>query len=207
MKPHGVALLRSRVISVFGLRSSSARGVSRPDRGPIHNGAHAPVVPARGDARAVVCFAAEHQNAPPIASHTATIASGRTIATSMMNRPSRVASIPSTRVAQRLLVRVTVTVAVAGPTFRRRQLGIELRRLREAAGISPTEVADILGSKRTRVTYIEQGRNVVSKSELVVLVRDHFGAPERLAELEGIRQEADERGWWSTYGLSERSAG
>jgi transcriptional regulator with XRE-family HTH domain len=96
---------------------------------------------------------------------------------------------------------------MAGPTFRRRQLGIELRRLREAAGISPNEVAEILGSKRTRVTYIEQGRNVVSKSELVVLVRDHFGASERLAELECIRQEADKRGWWSTYGLSERAAG
>ncbi len=93
---------------------------------------------------------------------------------------------------------------MAGPTIRRRQLGIELKRLREAAGISPSEVADILGSKRTRVSYIESGRNVVSKAELVVLVRDHFNAPEKLAALEELRQEADQRGWWSTYGLSER---
>ncbi|MGH3673661.1 MAG: helix-turn-helix domain-containing protein [Pseudonocardiaceae bacterium] len=96
---------------------------------------------------------------------------------------------------------------MAGPTFRRRQLGAELRRLREAAGISPTEVAEILGSKRTRVTYIELGRNVVSKAELVVLVRDHYRMPDRLDALEELRQEATERGWWSTYGLSERAAG
>jgi len=96
---------------------------------------------------------------------------------------------------------------VAGPTFRRRQLGLELRRLREAAGVSPTAVAEILGSKRTRVTYIESGRNVVSKAELVVLVRDHYRASDKLAALEELRQEAAERGWWSTYGLSERAAG
>ena len=97
---------------------------------------------------------------------------------------------------------------MAGPTIRRVQLGTELRRLREAAGMSRPEAAAAIKTSNSRLAAIELGRNVVSFSELVVLLRDHYhGTEEQLATLEEIREEASQRGWWSTYGLPEWLAG
>ncbi|HET9256428.1 MAG TPA: helix-turn-helix transcriptional regulator [Pseudonocardiaceae bacterium] len=93
---------------------------------------------------------------------------------------------------------------MAGPTIRRVQLGIELRRLREAAGMSRPEAAAAIKTSRSRIAAIELGRNVVSYSELIVLLRDHYhGTEEQLTALEEIREEASQRGWWSTYALPE----
>ncbi|HKR49100.1 MAG TPA: helix-turn-helix transcriptional regulator [Pseudonocardiaceae bacterium] len=96
---------------------------------------------------------------------------------------------------------------MAGPTVRRVQLGRELRRLREAAGMERPQVAAAIKTSKSRLAAIELGRNVVSYSELIVLLRDHYNAPGELAALEQMREEAAQRGWWSTYGLSERQAG
>jgi transcriptional regulator with XRE-family HTH domain len=97
---------------------------------------------------------------------------------------------------------------MAGSTIRRVQLGIELRRLREAAGLSRPEVAAALKTSKSRIAAIELGRNVVSYSELIVLVINHYnGTEQQLATLEEIREEASKRGWWSTYGLPEWLAG
>lgn len=94
-----------------------------------------------------------------------------------------------------------------GPTIRRHQLGIELRRLRESAGVSRPEAANALGCSPGRIGHIESGRNVLSKAELIVLLRDHYRADAALPALEELRQEASKRGWWSTYGLPEWLAG
>jgi transcriptional regulator with XRE-family HTH domain len=99
-------------------------------------------------------------------------------------------------------------IAMAGPTIRRRQLGIELRRLREAASMSRQQAAAAIKTSQSRIAAIELGRNVVSYSELIVLVLNHYnGTEEQLATLETIREEASKRGWWSTYGLPEWLAG
>lgn len=91
-----------------------------------------------------------------------------------------------------------------GPTIRRRQLGMELARLREAAGISRAAAAAAIGCSAARIGHIEAGRNVPSKTDLIVLLRDHYKADETtLAVLEELRTEAGQRGWWSTYGLPE----
>jgi hypothetical protein len=92
---------------------------------------------------------------------------------------------------------------MAGPTVRRIQLGRELRRLRDAAGISPLEARSAIGCSKSRFEHIERGRNVPSKAELVVLVRDTYHAGHAVAALEEIRDEASKRGWWSTYALPE----
>ncbi len=66
------------------------------------------------------------------------------------------------------------------------------------------EAAAAIRTSKSRLAAIEVGRNVVSYSELIVLVRDHYhGSDEQLATLEEIREEASQRGWWSTYGLPE----
>ncbi len=97
---------------------------------------------------------------------------------------------------------------MAGPTVRRRRLGIELQRLREAVGATRLEAAAAIGCSPARIGHIELGRNPPSKSDLIVLVRDLYGADrDILAALEDLRAEASKRGWWSTYGLPEWLAG
>lgn len=97
---------------------------------------------------------------------------------------------------------------MAGPTARRLQLGIELRRLRETAHVSPQQAADALKCSRARISHIEKGRNVLSYAELFKLLRHHYGADDvTIDALEELREEASKRGWWSTYGLPEWLAG
>lgn len=97
---------------------------------------------------------------------------------------------------------------MAGPTVTRLQLGAELRRLREAAGMSPVEVADALKCSRGRIGHIEKGRNVIGYAELIVLLRDRYRANQATIDaLEILREEASKKGWWSTYGLPEWLAG
>lgn len=100
-----------------------------------------------------------------------------------------------------------ITARMAGPTVRRIQLGRELRRLREAAEVSPLEARAAIDCSKSRFEHIERGRNVPSKAELILLVRDLYQAGDAIATLEEIRTEASKRGWWSTYTLPEWLAG
>ncbi len=97
---------------------------------------------------------------------------------------------------------------VAGPTVRRIQLGVELERLRVAAGVSRPDAAAAIGCSEPRIGHIETGRNAPSKSDLIVLVARLYRADDAtLATLEELREEASKRGWWSTYGLPKWLAG
>lgn len=93
---------------------------------------------------------------------------------------------------------------MAGPTIRKRQLGAALRQLRTDAGQTREQIALVLGCSPTKVTYLESGRNVIGKTELIVLIQ-HYGtdAAGKLEALEELRQEANRRGWWSTARLPE----
>lgn len=95
-------------------------------------------------------------------------------------------------------------VTMAGPPIRKRQLGAALRQLRVDAGETREQTALILGCSPTKVTYLESGRNVVGKTELIVLIQ-HYGADAagKLEALEELRKEAGKRGWWSTARLPE----
>ncbi|MEU5852448.1 helix-turn-helix domain-containing protein [Saccharopolyspora shandongensis] len=87
------------------------------------------------------------------------------------------------------------------PTMRRKTLGAELRRLRNAEELSADQIADLLGCSQAKVRHMENGRTAPSKAELKVLM-DHYGLPdERRSILEETREEARKRGWWSTYRL------
>lgn len=97
---------------------------------------------------------------------------------------------------------------MAGPTIKRKLLGIELRRLREAAGVTRPQAAAALKCSPGRIGHIEVGKNALGYAELVLLLRDLYGADDvTLAALEELRAEATKRGWWSTYGLPEWLAG
>ncbi|HEU0089552.1 MAG TPA: helix-turn-helix transcriptional regulator [Pseudonocardiaceae bacterium] len=92
---------------------------------------------------------------------------------------------------------------MAGPTLRKRQLGMELRRLRTAAGITREVAADEIACSPTKITHLESGRNSPRKAELKVLLQLYGASVEEHAALEELRLEASERGWWSTARLPE----
>jgi transcriptional regulator with XRE-family HTH domain len=99
-------------------------------------------------------------------------------------------------------------VSAMAPTVRRIQLGRELERLRVAAGVSRPDAAAAIGCSEARIGHIETGRNAPSKSDLVVLVVRLYGVDEAtLDALEELREEASQRGWWSTYRLPKWLAG
>jgi len=92
---------------------------------------------------------------------------------------------------------------MAGPTLRKRQLGMELRRLRDAAGLTREVAADEIACSPTKITHVESGRNSPRKAELRVLLQLYGASAEAHAALEELRLEASERGWWSTARLPE----
>lgn len=87
-----------------------------------------------------------------------------------------------------------------GPTVRRRQLGMELRRLREAAGKSQEDAGRWLGIPSTAISKMETARQRVTAAYLKLLCQLYgVGSPHSEA-LERLRREADQRGWWASYG-------
>ena len=92
------------------------------------------------------------------------------------------------------------------PTLRRRQLGQELRRLRETAGSTIDQVAERLNCSASKISRIETGQSGVSSRE----VRDILAA----YQVEGVQaealvemaREAKQRGWWQLYGTVLTSA-
>ncbi|MEU0935143.1 MULTISPECIES: helix-turn-helix transcriptional regulator [unclassified Embleya] len=89
----------------------------------------------------------------------------------------------------------------ARPTIRARQLGSELRRLREAANKSTDEAAAHLECSRPKISRIETG-SVAARPIDVRALLDMYAvhdAATRDALLELARQ-SGRRGWWRDYG-------
>lgn len=88
---------------------------------------------------------------------------------------------------------------VSSPTVRRRRLGSELRRLREAAGLSNEDAAGHLGCSSSKISRMENGRvpfNWRDVRDLLTL----YQVPEEEAEpLLAIARESRQRGWWHDY--------
>ncbi|MGS2590588.1 helix-turn-helix domain-containing protein [Streptomyces hebeiensis] len=85
------------------------------------------------------------------------------------------------------------------PTIRQRRFGTELRRLREAAGLSAPKAADLLGTDRTTISNVEAGRFGISEERLRRLASIYeCGDPtlvDALASMTGGRK----AGWWDEY--------
>ncbi|MGH4007845.1 MAG: helix-turn-helix domain-containing protein [Pseudonocardiaceae bacterium] len=86
------------------------------------------------------------------------------------------------------------------PTVRRRQLGMELRRLREAAHKNQHDAAQWLGVQDTAISKMENGKQKVSQAYLRLLLQLYeVGSPD--AEfLDQLRRESDQRAWFAEYG-------
>ncbi|MGP4110354.1 helix-turn-helix domain-containing protein [Streptomyces sp. 4N509B] len=85
------------------------------------------------------------------------------------------------------------------PTVRQRRFGTELRRLRDAAGMSAPKAAELLGSDRTMISNIESGRFGISEERLRRLASiygcDDSVLIDALATMTGGRK----GGWWEEY--------
>lgn len=94
-----------------------------------------------------------------------------------------------------------VPPASPSPILRRRRLGTELRRLREAAGLTGDQVIERIGwASASKLSRLENGRSRPDPQDVRDLL-DLYGADEALGEeLLGITQEAgDMRGWLRSF--------
>ncbi|MEU5607863.1 helix-turn-helix transcriptional regulator [Streptomyces sparsogenes] len=87
----------------------------------------------------------------------------------------------------------------ANPTQRQRRLGEELRKLREASGLSATEAGAHVGLGRAHMSHIETGRTAIPEEKLRALA-DVYGCTSHTL-IDGLCEmgRATGRGWWSAY--------
>ncbi|MFF1869587.1 helix-turn-helix domain-containing protein [Kitasatospora herbaricolor] len=85
-----------------------------------------------------------------------------------------------------------------------RQLGDELRVMRERAGLTTAQVAMELDCTKGKISRIENGRSPVRTPDLVAMLRrygeDDSETVERLAELARAANKRRRAGWWNEYG-------
>src|ERR1044071_2738382 len=85
------------------------------------------------------------------------------------------------------------------PTIRRRRLGVELRRHREAARVTIDMVADRLGCSTSKVSRIETGHTSASPGDVSAML-DIYGVDAEInRELVQIAREARQKGWWHPF--------
>ncbi|MGW3957749.1 helix-turn-helix domain-containing protein [Streptomyces sp. NPDC004752] len=85
-----------------------------------------------------------------------------------------------------------------------RQLGDELRRFREAAGLTTLAAAEVLDCTKGKISRIENGHVPVRTPDLNALMKaygvDDEEARERLAALARRANRRRREGWWHQYG-------
>jgi len=89
--------------------------------------------------------------------------------------------------------------ASTNPTVRRRQLGIELRRLREAAGLTLEEVGLRLEWSRSKVSRIETGQVSLRVRDVEDLCEVLGASKEKARELAALVRNSRQRSWWQKY--------
>jgi transcriptional regulator with XRE-family HTH domain len=102
--------------------------------------------------------------------------------------------------ASALPAEVTVSSRRGSPTLRRRQVGMQLRRLREAAGVTIDQVAERLGCSASKVSRMETGQTAASTRDVRAMAM-RYGVPaDEVDLLLRFAREAREKGWWQLYG-------
>jgi transcriptional regulator with XRE-family HTH domain len=85
------------------------------------------------------------------------------------------------------------------PTVRRRRLAIELRRLREEAGLTIERVADALECSDSKISRIETAQVAASPRDVRDMLDLYGMSGERRDELVQVAREARQKGWWHAY--------
>ncbi|GAB3819585.1 helix-turn-helix domain-containing protein [Micromonospora zhanjiangensis] len=85
------------------------------------------------------------------------------------------------------------------PTIRRRRLGAELRRRREAAGVTIEGVAEELECSASKISRIETGHTSATPRDVRDMLRIYGIVGTESDELVQIAREARQKGWWHPY--------
>ncbi|MDR7279169.1 helix-turn-helix domain-containing protein [Catenuloplanes atrovinosus] len=86
------------------------------------------------------------------------------------------------------------------PTTLRRQLGAELRRLRDAAGRTVADVARSLGWSESKLSRIETAHTGIRNRDLDALL-DTYDVPEDdRRRIRAVAVQSRQRAWWEAYG-------
>src|SRR5579859_3272333 len=92
------------------------------------------------------------------------------------------------------------------PTVRRRRLGLELRRLREAAGITIEAVAERLECSSSKISRIETGHSGATPRDVRDMLAVYGVSGSAAEDLVQVAREARQKGWWHLYGTVLTSA-
>jgi transcriptional regulator with XRE-family HTH domain len=85
------------------------------------------------------------------------------------------------------------------PTARQLRLGIELRKLRENAGLTAREAGEMIGANQARISNIETGRFGLSEQRVRTLAHNYDCTDEALVNALVSMATHRERGWWEEY--------
>ncbi|MFJ9346726.1 helix-turn-helix transcriptional regulator [Streptomyces sp. NPDC101237] len=85
------------------------------------------------------------------------------------------------------------------PTARQLRLAAELRRLRDAAGLTAREAAALLGVSNVQISHIEAGLSGVSEQRLRRLASHYACADEEFITALVAMATDRTRGWWEEY--------
>jgi transcriptional regulator with XRE-family HTH domain len=85
------------------------------------------------------------------------------------------------------------------PTARRLRIGVELRRLRERAGMTATEAARALGTTQAQISNIEANRFGISAERVRTLAHIYGCTDEPLVDALADMAADRTRGWWEEY--------
>ncbi|MGH3736381.1 MAG: helix-turn-helix domain-containing protein [Micromonosporaceae bacterium] len=91
-------------------------------------------------------------------------------------------------------------MADASPTLRRKVLGIEMRRLREAAAVTPADAGSVLEVSDSTIYRIEKGRVGIKPRDVEALL-NRYGVTEvdDQDRLKQLAKEGKQRGWWAKH--------
>lgn len=90
--------------------------------------------------------------------------------------------------------------SAGGPTVIRILLGSQLRRLREAAGITPDEAGYEIRASRSKISRVEHGRVSFKERDVADLLTLYGVTDEQQRRhMLSLAQQANSRGWWARY--------
>jgi len=93
------------------------------------------------------------------------------------------------------------TADAQGPTVPRMLVGIELRRFRDAAGITPDQAAYEIRASRSKISRMENGLVRFKERDVTDLLTLYGITDEQIrGRLVTLARQASTPGWWSKYG-------
>lgn len=94
-----------------------------------------------------------------------------------------------------------MTAGGQSPTVRRRRLGMELKRLRESAGLTCESAGAPLEWSASKVSRIENGRSTLRARDVRDLLEVYGVSDATIADgLLELLRDSGKRAWWSSYG-------